>query len=193
MQSLSETSLTDFRSALTPAALQTLRVISLGLTLGLLSFGAVVLFLFLQQEGPGSPDDEQLMSILTTSVFGVTMMIVLTGRIVADRQYSDAYLQSAVRTVDGVGAGGLHMTSAGEQCLAIIRSTLIIRLALAEAVGYSGLTVTLVGVMTGAVYSQPAYLVNLAYPLIALVYITSAFPITERLEEIFARRIQKTG
>ncbi len=98
-----------------------LRVISLGLAMGLLSFGAVVLFLYLHQERPGSPDDEQLMTILTASAFGIAMMIVLTGRIVADRQYSDAYLQSAVRALDGVGAGGLRIASAGEQCPAIIR------------------------------------------------------------------------
>jgi hypothetical protein len=193
MQTLSETSLTDFRNALTPATLQTLRVISLGLAMGLLAFGAVVLVLSLQQERPGSTEDEQLMNILTAGVFGFAIVIVLTGRVVADRQYSEANLQYAARAINGVGTDGLRVTSAGDQCLAIIRSTVIIRLALAEAVGYSGLVVTLVGVMTGGVYSRPAYLVNLVYPLMALVYITSTFPTAERLEEIFTRRIQKTG
>ena len=176
--SLSHVSLTDFRQALVPEALRSIRVIYSALAGGIAIFTMILLYLY--GSGSSAPQgDEELVGILSLLVAVAFPAAFFLGKVVTDRQYIAA---REGRTESMAG-------SAAARCVSLLRTTLLIRAALIEGATYFALAVITVSITDGIVYAQPVYLFNFVYPFLVLAYFAATFPTAERLEVIFQEKI----
>jgi hypothetical protein len=103
----------------------------------------------------------------------------VSGRIIADRRLSTLRNKSMS---DPAGANAAAWVS-------VIRTTMILRCALIEGAAYFGLAVLTLSITDGVVYSEPVYLANFAYPVLALVYFARTVPTEERFEEVYVTSV----
>ncbi|MBI2620428.1 MAG: hypothetical protein HYW57_10135 [Ignavibacteriales bacterium] len=190
MNSLSEVSIIQFQHALTSEKVRTFQVIHLGLGLGVFGFGLVVLYLWFVQGAdhqPGPPDVEliQIMSIVHAA-FAVSLIFL--SSFLYEKQFRPERLRTLatqpLRTPEGN-----QVEDPVEKCLSIIRTGIILRLAMLEAAAFFGLVVCTIAALNGVLVQNTEYAFNAITPLFFLMVVIMTFPTAQRLEEIFRAKI----
>lgn len=195
MNSLSEVTLSDFQSSLTPLALRTFQIIHGAIGLGVVMFLGVVLFVYSSQPanlGANiTKDDYDLIKILTLAHIMVAAGVYTVARVVFNLLLSSTALQGGV-SKEMKDAQGRIISNPSEKILAMIRSALIIRLAMIEAPALFGLVICLIATLNGTVFETPSIWLNASTSLILIGFVILTFPNKERLEEIFNTRFTGT-
>lgn len=171
--SLSTLSLQDFRTALTPSVLQQMMILQAALPSGALLFAGVVAFL-----GSTTPAGEltvDLRSTLTTMTAVAGMMTVVAV--------------TASRTiVDKIFASARTAPVTAEQAIGLIRTAMIIRLALLEGSSFFGLVILVIAATNGVLFTVSWLAADLLPLLVLVTTAVFTFPTADRLERIFEER-----
>lgn len=166
----------EFASRLTPETVRTFQIIQTALMAGATMFLLVIVMLHVQQ-GPGEAmgtETADMLSIIHTvfalSTFGAS-------RIIFEKMFDQQMI---------INAPDPYTTS-----LNIIRSALLVRLALMEGAAFFGLAVCIIAVTGGITQTEPVYFLNAAsYALFILIGLQT-FPTKESLTSIFRTQILK--
>lgn len=194
VQSLSEVSLSDFKQALTQEQIRTLQIIFSMMAAGVLLFAFIVLLAHLYRASMFSdPSWIQGMNVMSIVNAAVAIIAFASGKLVADKQFSDSNLAKAVaKNYTNREGNSMNLTEA-QKCVMIIRIAFIIRIATMEQAAFFGLIATLVAITNGVGIVEPIYFLNAVSALPVLIYIAINFPSSERLEEIFITKIKKSA
>jgi hypothetical protein len=185
--------ISEFRQALTPAALRVLKVLHVGLAGGIVVFTLVLLILYYAGGEVVSGESEEMLQFLSIAAFVIFVGAFWAGQLVFDKRFSREGLKMAGVPETSTHPHMSHGSSPAERCLSVLRTALLIRYALIEGATYFAIAVTTISITTGMIYLQQVYLINFAYPVVALIYFSLTIPTSERLEEMFLRRITGTG
>jgi hypothetical protein len=195
MNSLYEVTLSEFQSALTTPNIRVLQIIHGAIALGVIMFMGVVIFLFLTPTAHPDPrelkDAYDLIKVLTLAHIMIAAGVYTVARVVFNLLLGASALQDGVAK-EMKDAQGRAITNSGEKLLFIIRSALIVRLAMLEAPALFGLVICLLAVTNGTIYQTSLIWLNAVTALILIGFVSITFPNKERLEEIFNSRIAGT-
>lgn len=191
-QSLSNVSLIEFREALTSPAVRISQIISFAMAAGVVVYLGVLAIIGLGQD-PSIPDPG---ARATTDMLTIVNFIFMVSawsiaKLIGERPYAEANLQDAANREFRHRSGEILASSPAEKCLVIIRTADILRLALLEGSAFLGLTTLTIAIAGRQLNSVPLYWINIAPAVVLLLYVARTFPTRERLEEIFAAKIQK--
>ena len=164
----------SFAAQLRNEEVLTLQIIYASLAGGIVLFTAVVLFLSLTAAQGGPATDPALVRILTGVELAITVPLIYVSSLVFRTR-----LESAARD-DRVPNASLP---------AVLRSALILRVAILEGGAMFGLVVCLIAVTSGVMQTNPAYWINLIGVLAMLTVVSQGFPTRDRLVEIYQSRI----
>ena len=195
MNSLSEVTLSEFQSALTSQNIRVIQIIHGAIALGVIMFMGVVAFLYSNQPAPAGPRDLKdaydLIKVLTLAHIMIAAGVYTVARVVFNLLLGTSALQGGASKVMKNGQGRV-ITDNGEKLLALIRSALIVRLAMFEAPALFGLVICLIGITNGTIYETASIWLNAVTALILVGFVIVTFPNKERLEELFNNRITGT-
>lgn len=161
---------------------------------GVLLFAFIVLLAHLYRASMFSdPSWIQGMNVMSIVNAAVAIIAFASGKLVADKQFSDSNLAKAVaKNYTNREGNSMNLTEA-QKCVMIIRIAFIIRIATMEQAAFFGLIATLVAITNGVGIVEPIYFLNAVSALPVLIYIAINFPSSERLEEIFITKIKKSA
>ncbi|MBL7960963.1 hypothetical protein JNL27_12070 [bacterium] len=195
MNSLSEVTLSEFQTALTPQNIRMIQIIQGAIGLGVVMFMGVVLFVYSSQtmnvDARITNDDYDLINILTLAHIMVAAGVYTVARVVFNLLLSSSVLRNGVTKVMKDGQGRI-IENPAEKILVIIRSAMIVRLAMIEAPAIFGLVICLIATFNGTILETPSIWLNAITACILIGFIILTFPNKERLEEIFNTRIAGT-
>ena len=179
----------EFQQALTQSAVIALKVIQGALGAGIIFFG-VVIFVLSQQTGTWSelPDPSilSLLQILTVAHIVLGLIMALAAPIIFKAIVNERKVETFGTRYTGNSIGS--DLSVGEKCLAVIKTGMIVRLAMFESVAFFGLIICFLAVLWGVVGSHPVYLINAGSSLLFIIYIFQTFPTKQRIEGIFKKQ-----
>ncbi|MBL7996790.1 hypothetical protein JNM05_15595 [bacterium] len=195
MNSLSEVTLSEFQTALTPQNVRVIQIIQGAIGLGVVMFMGVVLFVYSSQtmsvDARIANDDYDLINLLTLAHIMIAAGVYTVARVVFNLLLSSSVLRNGVTKVMKDGQGRV-IDSPAEKILAIIRSAIIVRLAMLEAPALFGLVICLIGTFNGTIQETPSIWLNAITSLILIGFVILTFPNKEHIEEIFNSRIAGT-
>lgn len=195
MNSLSEAAPSEFQSALTPQNIRVFQIIHGAIALGVIMFMGIVFFLYSSQSAPSGPrelkDAYDLIKVLTLAHIMLAAGVYTVARVVFNLLLGPSALQGGL-IKEIKDAQGRIITNNGEKILAMIRSALIVRLAMIEAPALFGLVICMIGITNGTIYETPSIWLNGITACILIGFVILTFPNKERLEEIFNSRITGT-
>jgi len=191
VESLSEVDIQDFDAALSPSQVRPPQLIAAGMALGVVVLGGIVVFFHTQElldrEGFQSLS-LPLIQILTGVHFVVFCGCYLAGMLLYNTQFSRTRLSKAAQRVYK-DTRGQPVTSPAGKCLAIIRTAIILRLALLDAAANFGLATCLLAAMGGVLSEHPEYWANAATGVFLIAYVLVTFPTPDRVRNIFLDKI----
>lgn len=158
----------EFSAALTPEEIRTSRVIQAALMLGPLLFALAVAVLHTQAGRIVTNDTMELVRSLSVVLAGFALVAYGISTIAYSRVLAR---HSRAKTP--------------LQCIASIRTAMIVRMALLEGVAFFGLVVCLVAEFGGVLHSHPEYWLTLLPTAVILVVGIGTFPTRERIEQTF--------
>ncbi|KAB2880588.1 ATP synthase F0 subunit C [bacterium] len=195
MHSLTEVTLTEFQSALTPQNIRVIQIIQGAIGLGVVMFMGVVLFVYSSQtmnvDARITNDDYDLINILTLAHIMIAAAVYTVARVVFNLLLSSSVLRNGVTKIMKDGQGRV-IENPAEKMLAIIRSAMIVRLAMIEAPAIFGLVICLIATFNGTIQETPSIWLNAITALILIGFVILTFPNKERVEEIFNSKISGT-
>lgn len=166
----------EFASKLTPEVVRTFQIIHGALMGGATMFLLVILMLHMQGSSGGTSETEVLdnlsmvHAVFALSAFGASKII-----------FEKMFNQQTI-----INAPDPYTTS-----LNIIRSALLVRLAMMEGAAFFGLAVCIIAVTGGITQTEPVYFLNAAsYALFILIGLQT-FPTKDSLTAIFRTQILK--
>jgi hypothetical protein len=171
----------EFRQALTPGTVRSLRIIQGAIGAGVLVFALVVLGMHARVSADVPPPPQVLvflMQILTLVHFVMAATMYPLARFIFTRMVSRERLAKS----GGMGPAGI---------LSLMRMGIIMRLTMYEGVAFVGLVVCMVGVLEGVLRAYPVYWVNAFSTAVLLLFVMRTFPSEERLIAIFEERFRK--
>jgi hypothetical protein len=174
----SRAGLAEFRNSLAPEFVRSLAIVQGAIGGGILVFALVVLWMSTTSSpGPveSSPVLALLMQILTLAHLVVAIVLFPLAHIIFARILSPERLRKAAQS----GPGSV---------LSLMRTAIVVRLALYEAVAFFGLMVCLVGAIRGILAVEPIYWVNGISAAVMLLFIVRTFPTKERLVALYEER-----
>ena len=193
MNSLSNITSTEFRTALTPERVRIGMFIQAFLAGGaLIFFLAVLLVGMINQPNALYAIDLEL---LTTMTFACALFFLLTfiiGHFVYNMQFKSERLESAYSSDLKDKNGNIISASPAEKAVSLIRTSMLIRTALLEGSAFFGLAVLLVGAQQGAIISYSWIWINALPLLVLIIWVIVTFPTSSRLEKIFETKIIKS-
>ncbi len=195
MNSLGEVTLSQFQSILTAQNIRIFQIIHGAIALGVAAFMGVVLFLYSTQTAPTESgdlkDSYDLIKILTLAHIMIAAAVYTVSRVVFNLLLGpSAWKDGTVKTFKD--SQGRTVTDPAEKILAMIRSALIVRLAMLEAPALFGLVICLLAITNGTIYHTSIIWLNAITALILIGFVIRTFPNKERLEEIFNSRVPGT-
>lgn len=179
MKTLSEVTRDEFRGVLTDANVLTLRVIHIAIAAGVLLFCGVVLFLYVSMASEVRTVGEDEFQLIQLASFA-HLVVAFTAYAAANFLFNIQFKEDKL---------SVQSETPAEQCLTMIRSALILRIALYEAPALFGIVVCLLAIMNGVLYVQPLVALNLITTLILLGLVVNTMPSKERLETLFVAHI----
>lgn len=192
MNSLSEVTLSEFQSALTPQNIRVIQIIHGAIALGVILFMGVVAFVYFSPtEHAGQyelKDAYDLIKVLTLAHIMIAAGVYTVARVVFNLLLGPSALQGGVAK-EMKDAQGRAIINSGEKLMTMIRSALIVRLAMFEAPALFGLVICLIAITNGTIYETPAIWLNSVTAFILIGFVILTFPNKEKLEELFNTRI----
>ena len=173
--------LAEFRQALTPGTVRSLRIIQGAIGAGVLVFALVVLGMHARVSSDVPPPPQVvvfLVQILTVVHFVMAAAIYPLGHLVFTRMVSRERIAKSGATDPA-------------KVLSLMRAGIIMRLAMYEGVAFVGLVVCMVGVLEGVLRAHPVYWVNAFSTVVLLLFVMRTFPSEERLLTIFEERFRR--
>ncbi len=196
MTSLSEVTVQEFQAALTPEAVRMFQIVQGAVGMGVAVFLLIVIGMYVNgsaaAEAAPADNPEGLMQAMTLVHFALLAVLLVLSAMLFNAQFSDARLRSGVNLTLN-DAKGRPLTDNGSRCLALMRTAMILRLAMLEGPALFGLVICLLGAMNGFLHTHPLYWVNAASALYFIGYVVQTFPNRQRMEEIFQTRVLKTA
>jgi len=175
----------EFSQHLTPENLRSIKIIQLTMGLGLVFSGALVLLLYYKIPDSAKHDTSDmlfLIRILTYTHVGLAIVMYSVSKIVFKKMVRWDRLSNL--SYDGVsGTGNPEMTSS-EKFLLMIRSAIIVRLAMYEGVAFFGLIICLLGTANGILQVNPGYWVNSFSTIATLWLIFKTYPSRDVIQRI---------
>jgi hypothetical protein len=187
----------DFQRALTVGALRSVQIIQAAIGLGIVMFGGVILFLYLNSRG-----QERIAHSATAIPFRYLTWAHISLAVVVYGTANVLYrmIIRRCRTLGGVeelSSTDSYRTDTNvaeeclkaEKCVGAMRAAIIVRLGMYEGVAFFGLVICMLGMTEGIFETTPIYLVNLFSPAILILTVAATFPTRGRLEGLFRRHI----
>jgi len=188
MDDLRNVTFDEFSKALTPQWLRNLRIIQSGLGSGVFVFCSVVFLLSSAPQSSQQPKNSVLLlSVLSFVHMMMAMGVYAASAVVYNMLFSDANLTRLSQKKACPGKETVF--SPAVQCLSLIFTASIVRLAMMEGAAFFGLVVCLLGVQWGVIETRGIYWGNLFSTVIFLAYVIYTFPTRERIEDIFKAKI----
>jgi hypothetical protein len=171
----------EFRSALTPRYVRSLRLIALALgggVLMLLLIAVALTYSGLLPEPEHEPSNAGHVLYLF-SIMNAVLVIVTFGLASAAPRFLWARMPARRRA------------DTGRRALDAVRAVFIVRLALCEAGALFGVIVCIVGATLGVLRTHPLYWLNAAAALVLLATIAFGFPDEDRLVALYESLIEE--
>lgn len=185
MQALVHIDPVEFQRALTSQVMLPLQVIHGAVAGSVIVFAAAVVFVASTTTPPADPQSVASLDLLMMIHGLVAVGCYLSARMIFDRQLRKTYEPSSVQTGTGVSPeeGAAH-------ALQLLRTAVIIRLALIEAPAVIGLVICLVAALQGVLTDYPRYWINAVPAIILIFFVAATFPTSDRLTSIMQKRIR---
>ena len=190
MQSLSNLSTMEFKTALTPERVRVGMIIQGALAAGaLLFFFAVLAVASLNQPKNTIAIDLDQLTYMTCACLLFFVADFIIGRFLYFSQFKPERLEAAYSSEFKDQNGNIIPASPAEKAVSLIRTSMLIRTALFEGAAFFGLATLMIGAQQGALEILPWVWINV-FPLLALlIWVLSTFPTANRLESIFEANI----
>lgn len=195
MRPFAEVSSKDFEAALTPAEVRVFQIIQGALGLGIALFLSVSVLLALLDTGAPPEEAVQglpLVRLLSLVHIAVAVALFVTANLVSDLQFRSERL-AETRRQELRHARGEVLHNPAKQCLAILRTALIVRLAMYEGIAMFGLVVCVLAAVNGVLQAYPVYWLNALTSVAFIGYVVLTFPTAERLKVLFLAKIKQSG
>jgi F0F1-type ATP synthase membrane subunit c/vacuolar-type H+-ATPase subunit K len=175
----------EMKKALSVNAVRVFQIIYIAILLGVTVFLGIILYMY----SAGSPfaapaeDTVQQMNIFSLIHAGMFIAGLFISRFLYDLTLKPARAESVMtdRRVEGL--------SGAEKHLAVMRTAMIIRLALLEGPVLFGLVALFMAAVNGVLYHKGIYWANLASYIYLVYFILTDFPTPEKLLEVFKKRL----
>jgi hypothetical protein len=176
----SRAGMAEFRQSLGAGSVRSLAIVQGALGAGIFLFAVIVLGIsaaFSTRASEPPPGSALLMQILTLAHLAVAAVLYPLAHVLFGRILSGERLRKAAQG----GPGGV---------LSLMRTAILVRLAMYEWVAFIGLTVCLVGAIQGILEVQPVYWVNGVSAAVMLLFVVRTFPTKERLVVLYEERFR---
>jgi hypothetical protein len=192
MQSLSNLTITEFRTALTPERVRVGMIIQATLAGGaLLFFFAVLAIGSLRRPGDSREIDLDMLTTMTMVCIIFFLADAAIGYFLYHAQFKPDRLEKAYSSDLLDKDGNTIPASPADKAVSIIRTSMLIRTALLEGAAFFGLATLMVGAQQGAFSTVPWIWINALPLLVLLLWVMMTFPTSNRLERIFEENILK--
>ncbi|NUM81407.1 hypothetical protein HUU42_11435 [bacterium] len=191
MTTLSEVTLQEFQSKLTDGHVKTMQIIQAALGIGVMAFLCIVIFLYSAQSDYDQRMADQnldLIKILTLIHVLMAATLYYGSTFIYNLQFTENKLREAVAKTFK-DEKGLPITDPVSKCIVIIRTAMILRLAMLEASAIFGIVICLLAVTNGVMHHYPEYWLNLITAALFLSLVVMLFPNRERIEGIFVNKV----
>lgn len=166
----------EFKKAVTPDVVRQFRILWLGLSMGVVSFGLIIVFMDMTGSREAGINIDSIFSM--SIAHGVTACILFPlSAIVRDLILRKKNLEQTGKPVENTMA------------LALIRSAFIIRAAMMEGAAMFGLVVCFMAVTGGATEVNFMYWLNGLSTVIMLIYMVRELPSQERIVNAFTQKV----
>lgn len=132
------------------------------------------------------PPDTSVVQIMSLVHLILAGSLLLTASVVYNLQFSPERLEQALTQDSPTGA-----QEPPQRCIGLIRTAMIIRLALYEGIALFGLVACLLAVVENVVQVYPVYWLNLLSALFVLGYVVMTLPTKSRITRVFVDKIKK--
>jgi hypothetical protein len=195
MRSFADVSVHDFEAALTPAELRMFQIIQGALGAGIATFLCIPVALYVFDAvvlADEAAQDLQLIRLLSLVHIALAAALLVTAKVVYDLQFRPERLAGEHRPALRDTQGEVIHDPA-TYCLALLRTAMIVRMAMYEGIAMFGLVVCLLAVIDGVVQAYPLYWLNALSSVALIGYIVLTFPTAERLKALFLSRIKQAA
>lgn len=191
MHALAGISSTDFEAVLTPAELRISQAIQGAMGAGVMALFMVVVVLYMITEVQIPATGEAAQFIKLMSLINVIVAISIYGvsTLVERAQFKTARLGEHLKHGSRDAQGDM-LDDTARQCLYIIRSATIIRLAMYDAIALFGIVVCILAVLNGVLQTYPIYWLNALSSVLMVAYVIVTFPTTDRLKTTFQSKMK---
>jgi hypothetical protein len=164
---------THFEATLTPITLRMMAIIQTALVLAPLLYVIPVIVMFSNRNTmPPGPDE----------FFPINILSFMHGCALLIAWFLGNFLFQRVFSAERVGtATGQKPDSLASIALGLLRSAIILRLALFEGAAFFGITVCILAMINGVLDAEPAYWLNLGSLAVFTAFAVQTFPTKERL------------
>lgn len=170
----------EFERRVTAEQITVMRIIQGALMSGVTLFAAVVIVLFVQTPASSGNDMSAVYQLSLVNIVIAFSTIVLSRFMVQK-------LFAASRSGTPSPNEDLYA-----RALAVMRTAMILRMAILESSAFFGLVVTLIAVTEGVAHTEPLYLLNLCSSLPLIIVGMNTFPTAERLKDSFIRNFRNS-
>lgn len=193
MRSFADVSVDAFAAALTPAELRVFQLLQGALGAGVAMFLCVSIILYVLDAGASAGEaasDLQLVRMLSLVHMVLAVALFVAAKVVYDLQFRPERLAEANRP-ELRDAQGEITPDPAQHCVALLRTAMILRLAMYEGIAMFGLVVCLLAVINGVMQASPVYWLNALSSVALIGYTVLTFPTAERLRSLFLSRIKQ--
>lgn len=178
--------MTDLKSKLSNQAVLVFQLITGSILFGATMFLGFIVFMYNTAAPVSAPRPEavEMMNLLSLIHGAVFVGGMIASRFLFDMMFSSARIESAVN--DWKLA---RLSTAAEKYLAVMRSAVIVKMALLEMPTFFGLVVCFIGVTNGVMNAEYLYWANLISYAALVFLLLKDFPTKERLLEMFRQRL----
>lgn len=179
-------SLADFQHSLTTATVRTFQIIQGAIMAGTSFFFIVVIFMYIT----GSPGSEispnELKSMNDFSLIHAVFFVISfpVSKFLYNRMFFEDKVKSLMATVKDDSP-----VSIAEGYTGVIRTALIVRMAVLEGAVYFGMVVCFMGVTGNVMYHYQYYWLNALSYAVFMYIMFKEFPSKERIVEIFKNKL----
>lgn len=179
-------SMADLKNKLSDQAVLVFQLITGSILFGATLFLGFIIFMYQTASPAGAPGPEEVEMMTLLSIIHGAVFIggLLASRFIFDRLFSMARMESAM---DDWRLA--RYSTAAEKYLAVMRSAMIVRMALLEAPAFFGLVICFMGATNGVLMAESVYWANLVSYAALVFLLLKEFPTRDRLLELFRQKL----
>ncbi|MHB1049273.1 MAG: hypothetical protein ACYC09_04260 [Bacteroidota bacterium] len=171
----------EFDRRVTAEQMSVMRIIQGALIAGVTLFAAVVIALFFQTP-PSSGNDMSAVYQLSLANIVIVFSTIALSRFFAEKLFAASRASVPLPNED------LYA-----RAITVMRTAMILRMAILESSAFFGLVVALIAVTEGVAHAEPLYLLNLCSSLPLIIAGVKTFPSAESLRNSFTRNFKRAG